>query len=219
MMDEVARFYLLETPEALMDIMNNAIVQTWGLKTKTYGQAQALKFAEVKGVHKGYKDNDEIPVLRLKDADNDDASFASYICDYKDGQINYQVLDKDADFCFTWTMNGCTFGIGSRTTDGAVMVSHGNAKGQIPKGGSQQETLSAQHDLQKGWAEALHGDSVTMLQPASYRPTGSKQVATTFGLRTADGWKFYYQSYDIPGGGRMDLKGVHPIVGKNSHTY
>lgn len=218
MMEEVSRFYLMETPETLMGIMNNAIVQTWGLKTKTYGRAQALKFVEVQGVHKGYKDNEAIPILRLKDADNDDMSFNSYICDYKDGQINYQVLDKEANFCFTWTMNGCTFGIGSKSPNGTVMVSHGNAKGQVPKG-SQQETLSAQHAKQKEWAEAMHGDTVTMLQPASYRPTGSKQVATTFGLKTADGWKFYYQSYDIPGGGRIDLKGVHPIVGKNSHTY
>ncbi len=53
--------------------------------------------------------------------------FLSYICASKTGEINYQgAFGPEREFCFTTTMNGCTFGIGSPTSDGSVLVSHAN---------------------------------------------------------------------------------------------
>ena len=205
-MSYAAQFLASPTKENLLDLMHNCIVQTFSLKTTTYGMPQSLTFKE-KSPEVTVKGGKTTPMLRLLDSSKDQESFESYICDYKDGEINYQVLDKKADFCFTWTMNGCTFGIGKPAADGSVLVSHGNVKGMgVPRG--------CQQEAQASLANQMHGGQVSLLEPITYRQ-GGDEMSTTFGIREGTAWKFYYQSYRRFGLYAWQLLGVSTIETKN----
>jgi hypothetical protein len=124
----------------------------------------------------------------------------SFICGYKLGEMHCVILTSDADFCFTRTMNGCTFGIGSPTSCGDVLVSHANS----PKGENEQ-LKSTQSLFNNG------GGTTGILEPSLYRMGGGSlgnsretgltingmNTATTFGIRDrkTNKWKFYFQSY------------------------
>ena len=133
--------------------------------------------------------------------------FASYVCDYGRNEINYQVLGKEADFCFTITINGCTFGVGSPTEDGSVLVSHGNlaelqGTSQDPEGDQAARQLAVGHQL--------HGDGATYLTPDMYRD--GKANVTMFGMRVGSAWKFYYQRYAAAGGGTFKLLSLEELT-------
>lgn len=125
----------------------------------------------------------------------------AYICNYHAGQVHSVQLGADANFCFTVTLNGCTFGVGKATGDGSVRVSHANTGGNT----------QAQRDQTFG---ELGGNVniATMLEPAMYRRIGAPMNlnATVFGIRDAGAWKFHFQLYSVAGG-QYTLHGVFPF--------
>ena len=190
---------LTTNPKAMLDLMDNALIMTGKLKNSTvYGRPQMLKLVPDR-VFRAYRKrrvrkNKTLEVLYLMHADGS-PGFPSYILDYEKGQVSYQVLDREANYCFTITMNGCTFGIGSPTPDGSVLVTHSNAHGNLEGGG---EGVS-QAMRQRALARAFHRPNVSLFEPDSYRK-GNRNV-TTFGIRTKGAWQFYYQAYESAGGG------------------
>src|SRR5205085_12026175 len=68
------------------------------------------------------------PVLQVDRAvAGDPGAFLTWICDYARDDIKYRTLSNARPFCFTATMNGCTFAIGSAGANGVLTVSHANA--------------------------------------------------------------------------------------------
>lgn len=195
------------TPSELLNLMESSIIKTGSLgNTKVYGRPELLALTP-ETFFKGVDRNDKsIPIYNLKQTSNRMAGFESYICDYDANDIRYQVLHDEADFCFTITMNGCTFGLGSANEDGSIMVSHGNK-------------VSVKDDLGKSLGDqygqvagSLHGQDAMYITPEMYR-TGEKANLTTFGVRIHGKWNFFYQSYKLVsgGGGKMQLLGLFPF--------
>jgi hypothetical protein len=190
--------------DALLTLVSTSIVKTGLLpSTKVYGRPERLQLKEdlvAKGTCK------EVPckVYNVTTAAAGADSFLSYISDDKTGEINYQVLAREANFCFTTTMNGCTFGIGSPTTDGSVLVSHANmAVPLVPTPetkalGAGLVPLGDQAERQLEVARALHGPGANYLTPDMYRHEHAN--VTLIGGRTSTGaWKFYYQRWAVAG--------------------
>ena len=123
----------------------------------------------------------------------DDPVVLAYFLDYQAGKIKHQFLGKKAAVAFTITMDGCTFGVGSKTLAGGVLITHANATG-VHKGVKGDEGTSLNIATQKEWTQRDLGADSTLLEPSKYRPAGA-QIANTFGLRDSKGWSFYYQAY------------------------
>jgi len=191
-----------------LDFMKQTLVRAPSCQSLLYGRPMRLTLlhdpmatAQLQGK--------PVKVYSLRKAEEGDPYFVSYICDYQKSEISYQVLSREADFCFTFAMDGCTFGVGSRTPDGEVLVSHGNAAG-LTEGGT------TQAERQRNFASELHGGSVAqILEPGTYRPSGER-VATTFGVRLNGNWSFYYLNYKVTKKGfppGYEHYGVHDFNG------
>ena len=61
-----------------------------------------------------------IPVLILRNARDGEDSIDAYVCDYTSGTLQVQMIDRAAKYCFTFAMDGCSFGIGNPTPEGAA---------------------------------------------------------------------------------------------------
>lgn len=138
----------------------------------------------------------------------------SHICNYTANTHHSVLLTNGPNFCFTITLNGCTFGIGAPDGQGRRVVTHANSGGNTVN--------------QRGMVQGAHGannnmDGVRLLEPSLYRrvnPTANMQ-ATVFGIRTGLNWNFYFQSYEVAGvnaalpmstaGLSFKLHGVFPI--------
>ncbi|AMW06124.1 hypothetical protein GEMMAAP_17710 [Gemmatimonas phototrophica] len=192
-----------------LDFMKQTLVRAPSCQTAVYGRPMALTLS-LDPMATAQLAGKAVKVYALRAAEPGEPSFSSYICDFSTGNISYQVLGRESEFCFTFAMDGCTFSVGSPTGTGDVLVSHGNAKG-VTEGGDSQ--VGRQHSF----ASQLHGGGVAqMLQPGTYRADGAK-VATTFGLRDRTGWSFYYQNYVVTKKGfppGYELFGVYDFSGK-----
>ncbi|MDF1505171.1 hypothetical protein [Roseisolibacter sp. H3M3-2] len=153
---------------------------------RTYGRPMNLTL--VKSVYDGTLNGRAINCYTVAEAADDDPSFRSYICPYKAGDLSYTVLGHEADFCFTFAMDGCTFAVGTPTPNGEVIVSHGNAKGNTEGAGDQ---ASRQQDF----ATDFHRQGVAgVLDPSTYR-LSNKHISTTFGVREGGRWAFHSLRY------------------------
>ncbi|WP_334188240.1 hypothetical protein [Noviherbaspirillum sp.] len=196
------------TPQKLLALMENSIIKTGLLKnTSVYGRPEKLTLTEEKFFKGVDAKGKSIPIYNLKQATGSGDEFLSYICDYKRGELHYQILGREANFCFTITMNGCTFGVGAAASDGTVMVTHGNQAdvkdgADVPSGDmfAKQRTLATQ----------FHGPDVMLLEPSQYRPTNKENIST-FGIWMNGAWNFFYQSYQVVGSGQMQLNGLFPF--------
>jgi hypothetical protein len=130
----------------------------------------------------------------------------AHICNYVAREKHSVVLGVAAGFCFTTTMNGCSFGIGMAAPDGTVLVTHANTGGRTT---SQREQVM---DAMQQHGATLDG----MLEPALYRnfAPGRNMIISTFGVRTNGGWKFHYQLYEKIGasGRNFKIHGVFPVL-------
>lgn len=188
------------TPEELLSIMRHNVVKTGLLKnTKVYGRPERLSLTE-DTVFKAKHHLFSCKVYNVRQAKEDESSFRSYVCDYGRNEINYQVLGTEADFCFTITMNGCTFGIGSPTGDGSVLVSHGN---MAELEGTDEDPTGDQFERQLKVGQQFHGHGTTFLTPEMYRRKHAN--VTMVGMRIKGKWKFFYQRYIAVGGGTFRL--------------
>lgn len=194
---------LNNNPASLINFMDDNLIITGNLKnsrlkhTPEYLELKPNPFpSEVE------KDGRQIPVYKLVNsttANSTSTGLYSYICDYTQNDIEDCRLGTDAKFCFTITMNGCTFAIGSQSGDGSCRVSHAN------KGGKS--------FVQRNMVFDSYGDDrVSMMEPALYRNlTSSVSLnATTFGISDGGYWEFHFQSYVITRG-VYKAYGVFPI--------
>jgi hypothetical protein len=188
-------------PDELLALMRGNVVKTGLLKnTKVYGRTEKLQITEDAYATATYHDT-ACKVYNLKQAAT--GGFDAYVCDYGRNQINYQVLGNEADFCFTITMNGCTFGVGTPASDGSLLVSHGNL---AELEGHRLDPVGNQAERQLAVGHQLHGEGASYLTPDMYR--GDKANVTMFGIRVSGAWKFYYQRYAAAGGGTFKLLGL-----------
>ncbi len=129
----------------------------------------------------------------------------AYICNYAVNDVRSVLLGTLGDFCFTTTLNGCTFGIGPAQANHTRLVSHAN------HGGVNHLQLQ-QIRVAQGVGADLAG--VTVLAPQLYRhfAVDLNMQATVFGIRTGYGWRFYFQSYSFHGQGSYRMYGVFPIM-------
>jgi hypothetical protein len=117
--------------------------------------------------------------------------FMGYWCPYDIDRTSYVTLSGAADYMFTATMDGCSFGIGAAAKDGTVTVSHSNsAKDDTPT--SHKPMIAAQ----KTNLRSLLGTKSKLFQPGNYRSRGflNKKAdvsAMTFGVRSGKSWRFY----------------------------
>lgn len=128
-----------------------------------------------------------------------------YICNYAANNVNSVLLGTHGDFCFTITLNGCTFGIGPAHANHTRLVSHANHGGIAHL---QREQIRVAHGVGANLA------GVTVLEPQLYRrfAVDLNMQATVFGIRTGYDWRFYFQSYSSHGQGTYRMYGVFPIM-------
>lgn len=182
-------------PSHMLAYMSNNLILTDNLTNSKYADTpeylELIPAARYPGSNifwSGTKDGSPVDVYSLvaSDKTNKSEALLSYICDYKKNKIRYATLSDGAKFCFTIVMNGCTFGIGTPSPEGTVIVSHCNrAKAQEKQYEEQESRVLQGHGADK---------VMTMLNPGVYR-TASQMSATTFGIRKSSGWKFYFQSW------------------------
>lgn len=141
--------------------------------------------------------------LRLA-REGDAAPLAAYVCPYAQDSVQSVMLGNAALWCFTPTMDGCTFGIGSQA-NGAVRVCHVN----MNRGGAAVGSLGVdahreqQRKLQRNFAKSKVGLDATLIEPDTYMAEGGeayKLKSTTFGRHVANGpWTFFSQRYRYAG--------------------
>jgi hypothetical protein len=206
------------SPSELLGIAAKSVIRPGLLKnTKTYGRAEELALVPVPGETGQAPDGSPSPVYYIKQAKDGDEAFLAYICDYKEGETNYQVLGKEAPYCFTTTINGCTFSLGMPALDGTLIVSHTNMKSdkmdpedRVTRGGT------SQTDFQAEIATRFHGTGL-MVDPTVYWSGGDyvggrKINITVFGINDG-GWKFYYQRWT-----RDSMSRVNALIDLNAFS-
>lgn len=183
--------YINKDPESLLIFLENNIIATGMLGNSTLKNSPENLVLE-KSQRKGDIDGRVVDVYYIKKSSETSTrkSLKSYICDYTAGDVEYCTLGSAGNFCFTITMNGCTFGIGSKTSDGTVVVTHANTGGQT---GQQQTQTFDTHAQQNSTLTSI-------LEPALYRHMATGLTATTFGIKTSKGWKFYFQLFKTQNG-------------------
>lgn len=133
----------------------------------------------------------ELPVYILADGRRKMDSFPAFWCPYNDTRLGWTALTGIADYMFTATMDGCSFGIGHAAKDGTVIVGHVNSNHlQTP------DSTKAMEKDQKLRLRALlstgrHKPKVFEPQDYRYRKGVREVSATTFGVREKGKWHFY----------------------------
>lgn len=197
------------TPAELLNIMNNAVVTTGNLKNaKVRGQPELVSFKLVTGFT-ATKNGNPVPIYTVTNTDNQMSGFLAYICDYEQGGTKYVTLGSAADFMFTITMNGCTFGIGMASGSGDVTVCHSNTS----KGFGGRTPPDVQAQMQRFQVEQTLPQGGSILEPANYRTVGKEQC-TTFGVRdNNNGWQFWMHTYNYVGNQTYTYGNTNQITG------
>ena len=143
-------------------------------------------------------------IYRVEPYNNDPTTLiTAYWCGYKDDSVKFQMLGNDPNtiLMLTHRMDGCTFGVGSATPTGHVLVGHFNI-----------QTVSGRADVQsmRESAKIMLGDNARLLEKTNYMKGNNSNITTTFGVRTNTRWKFYHQRYR-PDGLSYKLVDVRPI--------
>jgi hypothetical protein len=190
------------TPDQLLDLAAKAVIRPGLLKnTKIYGRPEQLFLW--KSSESGKKGDVDCDVYFIRQAKDGEVGFPAYVCDYERGTLHYQVLSTEAALCFTTTINGCTFSLGTPASDGTLIVSHGNLAGDA----MDKTDLGKMNDLdqtgrQKQVAREFHGGGGAFVDPSIYwsggtTMNGGKINVTVFGVRKDTGWEFYFQRFYV----------------------
>jgi hypothetical protein len=127
--------------------------------------------------------------------------FQAYWCPYAQNQTFHCMLNTDSRYMFTATMDGCSFGIGSQTGDGACQVGHAN-EGSF--GARYEDTFGIdgarqfQRSEQENRLKHLLGNDISVINPLHYMSDHDGALvlkSTTFGYRNGMTWEFYTQKY------------------------
>jgi hypothetical protein len=110
----------------------------------------------------------------------------AYYLPFQANRAFHHRLVDDVDFCFTPTLNGCTFVVGGGATP---LISHYN---YVDDPTSQNPTVD-QGKIDRH-IQARHHGGVTALRRGDYKvgPALDYKV-TIFGIRDNGAWHFYYQ--------------------------
>lgn len=189
------------TPAEMLNIFRNKIVVMRGVpSTDSCGGLDYLKITPKSGASGEARLGElrtDVPVVQVERANaGDPGAFLTWIVDYAHNDIRYTTISPARPFCFTATMNGCTFGIGSPGPNGVLTVSHANATAVGNAGGLGQQ-IERQNRM------GVRSDGARNFDPTNYE-VGI--YADTMGLNTTlvgiydDGaWSFYYQTYACSG--------------------
>ena len=132
-----------------------------------------------------------------------------------DGICSVPLKKDQRDFLFTFTIDGCSIGIGSPKA-GDMLISHANSasvgdnafrqsKAVSEQGKIEDAVLAQQKAQEKQISDHHRGKSakVDILAPTLYRmnpETNEFELkGTAFGVRQKDKWAFYVQRYRIDG--------------------
>lgn len=146
--------------------------------------------------------------------------FDAYWCPYKQDEVHAVTLSGEADRMFTATMNGCSFGVGIPSLDGAVRVAHANSTEVKELDDFQMETFgmlkpnskantafnnsvlnsrgvqqgALKQKLQLEQLKSLLAETDDQLSNHISRAAynGCTSI-TTFGLRVGSAWEFWFQ--------------------------
>ena len=139
-------------------------------------------------------------------------SFEMYFCYYGDDKIFQTFISDQASVMFTPKMNGCTFVVGSATQDGGRLIAHANVSmtSNTEKGAQEQELNTYVKVITN-----FTNPEFEILQRGDYRPWGSDNAGTTFGVRDpVNGqWRFYVQRWERLGPGNYKLLEVKHFAG------
>ena len=126
-------------------------------------------------------------------------SFEAYWLPYNNN-AQYQIeLEDDADYMFTPTMDGCTFAVGGRD-GGAVSVAHLNYQTRVddPSMVGSTKFVIDQPKIETELSAIYDDGTVYVLRKGDYKSKEGHQI-TTYGVRNAKGWSFYYQKRRLTG--------------------
>jgi hypothetical protein len=158
----------------------------------------------------------------VEDADG----FEAYWLAYEDNKSKRAVLGTAARFMFTANMDGCSFGFGSKTGTGEVLVAHANAA-QV--GTDAAESGKPLYEARKAQAEAqfamlqkkMEPGTLAVLNPPAYAdpfhdPESDatdvyKYAATVVGILEPSGWDFYCQLRVVTTKAQYVLRGVEKL--------
>jgi hypothetical protein len=144
-------------------------------------------------------------------------AFTAYWCPYNNNTLGYTILGTDADYMFTATMDGCTFGIGTISETGACIVGHANAQHlQTEDGDTSGMEANQKMSLRSGQFNKVNlVKKTTLFEPKHYRTFKTlKASASTFGVRKSGKWRFYAYRYLVHGG--LDGPKQFKIIEKQS---
>lgn len=175
----------------MMSAELNGLAVTGGVRPFSVVESKAMK---------AYKNGQPIKVYALKKMTSGGDQLNAYWCPYEQNKAGTTVLsNRGPGLMFTAAMDGCTFGAGARSTDGAVRVAHVNMGAQAkPEWGGVQNQRRLQGNVIRGLLGT--GKDTTVQDPNTYYtktiPTGGLKIATTtFGVRTDKLWVFYSHSW------------------------
>lgn len=131
---------------------------------------------------------------------NPDTLVTAYWCGYKDDSVKVQMLSDQVSLFFTHRMDGCTFGVGSSTPTGDILVGHFN----IQLNGRTDEKIMRES------AKIMLGKHCTLLEKSRYLKGNNMALTTTFGFRKNNRWRFYHQRYISKGFGYelLDVRSI-----------
>lgn len=148
-------------------------------------------------------------------------SIRAYVCPYADNQLKAIMLGNNAEWMFTATMNGCTFGIGSQgpRTGGSVRVIHVNDQAAATGAATKIQSLSQRMSARNYFFQKDYDLSkITLIEPSDYQGRSNQNESTTFGMhKHGKPWKFYTHRYKLVGNDAASNivvmhKGVHRHV-------
>jgi hypothetical protein len=154
-----------------------------------------------------------IPVYVISDGRQfEDGGFDAYWCPYDNNSVTSVTVRKHANAMFTDRMDGCTFGVGSMSKDGSVLVTHVN-QNQFEEPGDTSKMESEQRRL----ALKEVGPGGRLFEPVNYRrkPGETEKLeSTTFGVGNwkTKTWSFYAQLLERGGMGDYILRSVKKIA-------
>jgi hypothetical protein len=140
----------------------------------------------------------------------DPRGLTAYFCPYENNQTKALMLKNAAQWMFTATMDGCTFGVGSQTPGamGSVRVAHANTSSiaspdrnvQIATPGGVVSGGDAKNRMQALLATSHVGPGGLLIEPPSYMADNLENKATTFGYHQLGGpWTFKALKYRMGG--------------------
>jgi hypothetical protein len=140
------------------------------------------------------------PGMLPQDAIIDANQLTVYFCPYDANNTLGVVVSNAADLMFTTQMDGCSVGIGNKTSTGDRLIYHSNQAalgrtGPNAQLNAQDQALRTAFTTDQPNIETKNIGAV--LSPVDYRESsrGTVYNSTTFGVRSGGNWNFYAQRY------------------------